>query len=111
MEWKYDCLMGGGQRVRLPSDGVDPTTLHGRCKSYFLGKPMTLRQLETMPGDLQRDYLRRLRQRGGSQEEVLRMLRAAPEQLRQLQERYHIRFDCPDPKRWADFCRDEGRDR
>lgn len=111
MEWNYDCLMGGGRKVRLPNDGVDPATLHGRCRSYFLGRPMTLRQLEDMPGDLQRAYLRRLRQRGGSQEEVLRMLRATPEQLRRLQEQYHVSFDCPDPKQWADFCRGEGRER
>ncbi len=107
MEWNYDCLIGERSReVRFPSDGVDPCGLDGRCLVYALGKPMSLRQLEAMPQDLQRAYLRRLRQRGGTRETVGKMLHAAPEQVAQLQARYHVAFDRPDPAAWASFCQE-----
>jgi len=113
-EFDYDCLqkkvtgrsarhrVKPGRAVTLPSDHLDDTALaqrNGPCRTYCLGRPMTLTEFETMPEDLRRVYLRRLRQRGGSESDVERMLGARPGGLR----RYRIPFDCPDTVEWAAF--------
>lgn len=111
-DYDFTCLQTIiGQSVRMPHDSVDPASLHGPCRVYQLGRPMPLAQLNALPADLQRRYLRRLRQRGGSEEAVKRMLGAAPEDMRRLRARYHISFDCPDAARWASFCSQERRER
>ena len=108
MEFDHDCLQTNKTlAVRLPSDGVDPSSLHGPCRVYRLGRPMRLDQLEAMPADLQRRYLRRLRQCGGSEETVRAMLQAAPEQMERLHTRHRVAFDRPNPTAWAAFCAGE----
>lgn len=103
-EFDYDCL----QRhqvcvVRMPSDGVDPSRMHGPCRVYRLGRPMDLAELEEMPDDLQRTYLRRLREWGGTEETVAAMLGASPEELRLLLNRCRVVLDRPNPTAWSDF--------
>ena len=68
-----------------------------------LGKPMELAQFEAMPEDLQQAYLRRLRQRGGSEATVGRMLGISPRRLQQLLRQHRVRLDRPDPEAWASF--------
>ena len=103
-ELNYDCLpTRSTQQVRMPSDGVDPSRLNGPCRTYRLNAPMGLSQLEAMPSDLQRIYLQRLQQHGGSEEAVLRMLHAKPEQMTALLTRHHIVFDQPNPTAWSAF--------
>lgn len=60
---------------------------------------MTLETFESMPSDLQKLYLRMLRQRGGSEADVEQMLGMTPGGLR----RYRIRFDRQDPECWHAF--------
>lgn len=113
-EFDYDCLqkktigrsarcrVGARRTVTLPSDCLDPAALarrNGPCRTYRLGRPMSLAEFEGMPADLQKAYLRRLRQRGGSESDVERMLGAAPGRLR----RYRVTFDRPDPVSWETF--------
>lgn len=85
--------------VRFPSDTATWETLSSPCRVYRLGKPMTLRELETMPKDLQLQYLKKLRLKGATADEVGRMLGTS---LRRLS-RWGVRFDKPDPKAWAEF--------
>ena len=86
--------------IRLPSDHMDLETLHGPCRTYRLGKPLTLSELEAMPHDLQLRYLRKLRHIGGSCDSVETMLGLAPGQL---SSRWQVRFDMPNPTAWAAF--------
>ena len=99
---QYDALTywGWGETsVRLPSDRTCAEVLDGPCRSYHLGRPMTLQQLQTMPEDLQRMYLRKLRRKGGSLEGVGKMLGAAPGRFDTL----GVQFDMPNPTAWAAF--------
>lgn len=86
--------------IRLPSDLARTEALNGPCRTYHLGKPMKLQELEAMPRDLQIAYLRRLRRVGGSADTVGRMLGMSPGRLG---ERWDVRFDRPDPTAWAAF--------
>ena len=118
-EFDYDCLqkavvgrsarhrVRAGRTVTLPSDQLDDLALslrNGPCRTYRLGRPMTLAEFEAMPEDLRRDYLRRLRKRGGSESDVERMLGIDRGLLRQ----YRVRFDRPDSAAWAAFVADRG---
>ena len=120
-EFDYDCLqkrqtahsarhrVGNRRSVTLPSDFLDPAAVerrNGPCRTYRLGSPMTLETFEAMPSDLQKLYLRQLRQRGGSEADVERMLGIAPGGLR----RYRIRFDRQDPERWNAFLQPAGKE-
>ena len=113
-EFDYDCLqrrqtaysarhrVGNRRSVTLPSDFLTLDAMerrNGPCRTYRLGSPMTLETFEAMPSDLQKLYLRMLRQRGGSEADVEQMLGMAPGGLR----RYRIRFDQQDPKCWRAF--------
>lgn len=113
-EFDYDCLqkavtgrsarrrVRAGRTVTLPSDHLNERLLaqrNGPCRTYRLGRPMTLAEFETMPEDLRRAYLRRLRQRGGSESDVERMLGVDPGWLRA----YGIRFNREDPLAWEAF--------
>lgn len=108
MVFDYDDLQGlassrwgwSEEIIRLPSDHLDMESLHGPCRTYHLGKPLTLAQLEAMPEDLQLRYLRQLRRRGGSCDSVGKMLGLAPGQL---SARWQVRFDKPNPTAWANF--------
>ena len=117
-EFEYDCLqkkrignnafrrVGLRRAVTLPSDSLDPAALqlrNGPCRTYRLGRPMNLAQFEAMPEDLRRAYLRRLRQRGGTEETVGRMLGISPRVMQQLLRQYRVRLDQPDPRAWAAF--------
>lgn len=121
-EFEYDCLqkkllgrsawrrVGARRGVTLPSDSLDPRQLeqrNGPCRVYRLGRPMTYKQFEAMPRDLQRAYFQRLRQRGGSEEAVQRMLGVSRRRLRQLQDRHHVTFDQPDQQAWRAFLGEE----
>ena len=86
--------------IRLPSDRERTETLNGPCRTYRLGIPMKLRELEKLPEDLQLLYLRRLRCAGASADAVGRMLGISS---RRLGERWRVRFDRPDPTAWAAF--------
>ncbi len=100
--------LGRRTAVTLPSDAASPEELlrrNGPCHVYRLGAPMDIRQFEAMPRDLQRAYLHRLRQRGGSAESVQAMLGISRQRLRQLQERDRIVFDQPDRTAWEAFLR------
>ena len=113
-EFDYDCLqkkmtgrsarhrVRAGRTVTLPSDHLDDRALalrSGPCRTYRLGRPMSLAEFEAMPEDLRRAYLRRLRQRGGSESDVERMLGAGQGCLR----RYRVLFDRPDSAAWTAF--------
>lgn len=87
--------------IRLPSDRVPACALCGPCRTYRLGRPMKLAELESMPRDLQLAYLRRLRHRGGTKDAVGKMLGVSPARL----DRWGVRFDRPDPAAWAEFLR------
>ena len=117
-EFDYDCLqkkiigrsashrVGRRRAVTLPCDSLNSAAiqlLNGPCRTYRLGKPMELAQFEAMPEDLQQAYLRRLRQRGGSEETVGRMLGISPRLLKQLLRQHRVRLDRPDPEAWASF--------
>jgi len=108
MVFDYDDLQGQAlshwgwseEIVRLPSDHMASEKLHGPCRTYRLGKPLTLVELEDMPKDLQLRYLRQLRHKGGSCDSVGKMLGLAPGQL---SARWQVRFDKPNPTAWAAF--------
>ncbi len=117
-EFEYDCLLKAriarsarrrlGQRkaVTLPSDGLSALELQSRngpCRTYRLGAPMTMAEFSAMPRDLQRAYLRRLRQRGGSEKTVETMLGVSRQELRQLLAREHVALDRPDQEAWEAF--------
>ena len=85
--------------IRLPNDRTSIGTLSGPCRTYRLGRPMKLAELEAMPRDLQLAYLRRLRHRGGTQDAVGEMLGVPPARLN----RWGVRFDRPNPTTWAAF--------
>lgn len=87
--------------VRLPHDRLSADLLSGPCRTYHLGKPMTMHQLQAMPADLQRQYLRKLRAMGAGVEDVAKMLGVSPRKVRTL----GVRFDRPDPKSWAEFVK------
>ena len=87
--------------VRFPSDTATWETLSSPCCTYHLGKPMTMRQLEAMPRDLQLRYLRKLRKLGATEEAVCRMLGISRTRL----SRWGVRFDRPDPAAWTEFLR------
>jgi len=87
--------------VRLPHDGLPAEQLSGPCRTYRLGGPMTMQQLQAMPADLQRQYLRRLRRAGATAEDVGNMLGVSVQQAASL----GVVFDRPDPKAWAEFCK------
>ena len=104
MELDYDCLQKHRIRlIRMPSDGVDPSQLHGPCRVYRMGRPMDLAELRSMPEDLQREYLLRLRQRGGTEETAAAMLGTDPVTVRMLLKRHRVVLDRPNPTAWADF--------
>ena len=117
-EFEYDCLqkkrtahsarlrVGARRAVSLPSDNLNPAELQGRngpCRVYRLGVPMDIGQFEAMPRDLQRTYLRRLRQRGGSTEAVRAMLGISGQQMQQILEQARVTLDQPDQAAWAAF--------
>lgn len=59
---------GKGGRVRFPSDNLTKKELRnmsGECKTYNLKKPMDWETFKSMPGDLQKEYICRLRSRFG----------------------------------------------
>ena len=87
--------------VRFPSDTATWESLSSPCRVYRLGKPMKLRELEAMPKDLQLQYLRKLRLKGATAEEVGRMLGVSTRRL----SRWGVRFDRPNPTVWAEFLR------
>ena len=104
-EFNYDCL----QRhqvcvVRMPSDGTDPSSLNGPCRVYRLGRPMEFSELISMPEDLQKLYLTRLRQRGGTEETAAAMLHTTRSRLRDLLLHHRVLLDRPDPAAWAAFA-------
>ena len=119
-EFEYDCLqkkrtaysarlrVGARRAVSLPSDSLNPAELQSRngpCRVYRLGVPMDIEQFEAMPRDLQRAYLRRLRQRGGSPEGVRAMLGVSGQQMQQILERNKVTLDQPDREAWAAFLK------
>lgn len=121
-EFEYDCLkkkqvarsarrrVGLRKRVTLPSDHLSTSQLaarNGPCRVYRMGRPMTIRQFEAMPRDLQQAYLQRLRQRGGSEAAVGRMLGVGRQRLRQLQTQHRVCFDRPDAVAWSRFLGEE----
>ena len=104
MELNYDRLQRHQVRmVRMPSDGVDPSQLHGPCRVYRLGRPISLMEWKQMPADLQKLYLERLRQRGGTDDAVAAMLGTTEEEVRLLLKQYRVVLDRPDPTVWSDF--------
>lgn len=106
---EYDDLQMQGQQhwrwwksaVRLPNDTVPPERLDGPCRTYRLGRPMKLRELEKLPPDLQRSYLRRLRHAGATRKNVSKMLGISQAKVDAM----GVRFDKPDPEAWADFMK------
>ena len=107
-ELHYDRLQTQKRQVHLPNDWRDPASLHGPCRTYAMGKPMDLGQMEALPEDLQRAYFRRLRQRGGSEETVGQMLGISAARVQQLERKYRVSLDQPDQAAWSTFCGEEG---
>jgi hypothetical protein len=57
---------GKGGRVRLPSDNLSKNELmkmSGDCKSYKLNSPMKWDEFKSMPDDIQRTYIKLLREK------------------------------------------------
>ena len=121
-EFEYDCLqkklvalsaqhrVGRRRQVTLPSDRLNEAELarrNGPCRIYRLGRPMKLAEFEAMPPDLQREYLRRLRQRGADDASVSRMLGIGRQRVQALRTRHRVDFDRPDPAAWKDFLGEE----
>ena len=117
-EFDYDCLqkkriarsawqrVGLRRTVTLPSDTMTPlelARLNGPCRVYRLGRPMEIEEFNQLPRDLQRTYLHRLRQRGGSRQSVCRMLGITEPQMVQMQNRCGVAFDRPDEAAWNTF--------
>ena len=92
--WSYEA-------VRLPNDRRSVDSLSGPCRTYCLGKPMRLQELEAMPADLQLRYLRKLRRMGATREAVGQMLGVNPGQMDTL----GVCFDMPNPTAWAEFLK------
>lgn len=90
----------GGSKIRLPNDSAVHGAMNGPCRTYHLGKPMKLQELEAMPRDLQLAYLRKLRRLGASWRGVGDMLGLSPAQLHA---RWNVCFDMPNPTAWAAF--------
>ena len=120
-EFEYDCLQEernnrrypGRQKhavmVRLPCDNLKPEELErrsGPCRTYRLGRPMNMAEFHALPADLRKLYLRRLRQRGGSESDVEQMLGAKQGSLRH----YRVRFDRPNQEAWRAFLRSEEKE-
>ena len=104
MEFDYDCLQRHQIRVvHLPSDGVDPARLSGPCRVYRLGRPMDLAELNEMPRELQKLYLQRLRQHGGTVDTAAAMLGLSPAALSKQLRSLGVALDRPDPKAWSSF--------
>lgn len=118
-EFDYDCLqkkwiarsarqrVGLRRTVTLPSDSLtqpELDKLNGPCRVYRLGRPMRIREFCLMPMDLQRMYLQRLRQRGGSRRAVSEMLGITERQLGELQRLTGVEFDQPDEEAWRAFA-------
>ena len=121
-EFDYDCLqkkqiarsawqrVGLRRTVTFPSDSLTPmelARLSGPCRVYRLGRPMKIGDFRALPRDLQRTYLQRLRQRGGSRRAVCQMLGITEQQLDQLQAQGGVDFDCPDDAAWQQFLTQE----
>lgn len=66
---------------------------------------MDIEQFDAMPQDLQRAYLRRLRQRGGTPEGVRAMLGVSGQRMQQILERNKVTLDQPDRETWAAFLK------
>lgn len=112
MELHYDYLQtlqhAGSVTVRLPSDDLSPLALarkNSPCRTYQLGKPMSAEQFQSLPRDLRRMYLQKLRSRGGSEEAVSRMLGVNRPTMRHLLREYHVSLDQPDCQAWSAFLR------
>lgn len=57
-------MTGKGGAVRMPSDSLtnkQRESLHGECKTYHLGKPMSWDTFKGMPNDLKKMYIQKLR--------------------------------------------------
>ena len=117
-EFDYDCLqkkwiarsarqrVGLRRAVTFPSDSLSEAELerlNGPCRVYRLGRPMDIGEFCSMPRDLQRDYLHRLRLRGGSRRAVSDMLGITERQLGELQRHTGVEFDRPDEEAWNAF--------
>ena len=111
MKLSYDylqTLQSGRIAVRLPNDHLSPAALvqkNSPCRNYRLGCPMSARQFQSLPRDLRRTYLQKLRTRGGSEASVSRMLGVSPETLQRLLSEYRVCLDHPDSEAWAIFLR------
>lgn len=67
------------KRCGMPSDYLTPAQkkkLNGECKVYDLSKPMTWKQFQKMPEDLQTEYIRKLADMGASILDVTAMMGA-----------------------------------
>ena len=121
-EFEYDCLqkklvalsaqhrVGRRRQVTLPSDRLNEAELarrNGPCRIYRLGRPMKLAEFEAMPPDLQRDYLRRLRQRGGGRRVGQPDAGHGPSAGTGPADRHRVDFDRPDPAAWKGLSGEE----
>jgi hypothetical protein len=60
------CGKRGG--VKMPSDSLtakQKKALNGECKTYRMNDPMSWETFESMPADLQKEYIKKLRERFG----------------------------------------------
>ena len=72
---KRKCVHSGQVRVRMAADALSEREwdrMNGRIRIYQLGRPMGRRQFLRLPEDLQRLYVRLLRDKhGATRQEVL----------------------------------------
>jgi hypothetical protein len=67
-------MTGKGGKVRMPSDSLTKkqlNSLHGECKTYRLGSPMSWSEFSEMPDDLKKMYIKKLRTQYGVPDEEL----------------------------------------
>ena len=94
---KCKCVGSGKVRVRTPSDAMrqrELERLNGRVRIYQLGRPMSRRQFRALPEDLQRLYVRLLRDKHGATRRAVREL---------IGEDFGLRFGEGDSARWNAF--------
>ena len=99
----HKCGHSGRVRVRMSSDLLDRNAWeqrNGALRIYQLGRPMSRRQFRALPEDLQRLYLRLLRDKHGATQEQARALTGTEPGA------WHGEGD---PEKWQTFLKRAGR--
>ena len=100
---KRKCVHSGQVRVRMAADALSEREwdrMNSHIRIYQLGRPMSRRQFRALPEDLQRLYLRLLRDKHGATREQARALTGTEPGA------WHGEGD---PEKWQAFLKRAGR--